>query len=62
MLWAIGTMFGATQRVDIITTRKNNFGWFKIEVLNPSLVPTKMDVIIGNDFLNFNLKRSTGKY
>ena len=43
VLWAVGTMFGATQKVDMITTRKNKFGRFKVAVLNPAIVPTRMD-------------------
>lgn len=35
VLRAVGSMFGATQRCDMITTRKNNFGRFKVGVLNP---------------------------
>jgi hypothetical protein len=38
-------MFGATQKVDMITTRKNKFGRFKVAVLNPTIVPTKMDCV-----------------
>lgn len=45
VLWAVGTMFGAMQRVDMITTRKNKFWRFKVAVLNPNIVPTKMDVV-----------------
>ncbi|CAO2179218.1 unnamed protein product [Urochloa humidicola] len=50
VLWAIGTMFGATQKVDMITTRKNKYGRFKVAVLNPTIVPTKMDCVIGTRF------------
>ncbi|CAN6275168.1 unnamed protein product [Urochloa humidicola] len=50
VLWAIGTMFGATVKVDMVTTRKNNFGRFKVAVLNPTLVPNKMDCVIGTRF------------
>ncbi|CAO2038762.1 unnamed protein product [Urochloa humidicola] len=50
VLWAIGTMFGATQKVDMITTRKNKFGRFKVAVLNPTIVPNKMDCVIGTRF------------
>lgn len=41
VIWAIGTMFGATQRVDMITTRKNSFGRFRVSVLNLRLIPNK---------------------
>lgn len=46
VLWAISTTFGATRRVDMITTRKNKFGRFQVAVLNPHLVPNNMDVVI----------------
>ncbi|CAN6181030.1 unnamed protein product [Urochloa humidicola] len=50
VLWAIGTMFGATVKVDMITTRKSNFGRFKVAVLNPTIVPNRMDCVIGTRF------------
>jgi hypothetical protein len=56
VIWAIGTMFGATQRVDMITTRKNKFGRFQIAVLNPSVMPTRMDVVIGARFFELQFK------
>lgn len=42
VLGALGTMFGATQRVDMMTTRKNTFGRFKVAVLNPTILPTQI--------------------
>jgi len=51
VLWAIGTMFGATQWVDMETTRKNSFSCFQVGVLNKDLVPTQMDVVMGNRYL-----------
>ena len=56
VLWAVGTLFGATQKVDMISTRKNKFGRFKVAVLNPTILPTTMDCVIGTQFLNFSLK------
>jgi hypothetical protein len=52
-------MFGANQRVDIITTRKNKFGRFQIAVLNSNIVPRRMDVVIGAQFfeLEFEIER-----
>ena len=32
----------------MVTTRKNNFERFQVGVLNPELVPTQMDVVIGD--------------
>jgi hypothetical protein len=34
VLWAIGTMFGTTTKVDMVSTRKNDFGHFEVAVLN----------------------------
>lgn len=50
VLWAIGTLLGATQKVDMVTTRKNKFGRFQVVVLNRCIVPTQMDVVIGSRF------------
>jgi hypothetical protein len=52
-------MFGAAQRVDLITTWKNKFGRFQIAVLNPNIIPTRMDVVIGAQFfeLEFEIER-----
>jgi hypothetical protein len=38
-LWAIGSMLGSTQTVDMETTRKGNFRCVQVAVLNPSLIP-----------------------
>jgi len=48
ILWALGTLFGVTQDVDMVTTRASNFGRFAVAVLKPKAIPTKLDVIIGN--------------
>lgn len=53
-LWAIGTLFGSTQMVDMETKRKNNFGRVLIAVLDPKLLPPKLDVVIGDHY--FDLK------
>ena len=48
ILWALGTLFGVTQNVDMVTTRASNFGRFAVAVQKPEAIPTKLDVIIGN--------------
>ena len=48
---AIGSLFGATQKVDLITSRKHRVGRFQVGVLNVDLVPTQMDVVIGDRYL-----------
>jgi hypothetical protein len=56
VIWAVGTMFRATQYVDMITTRKNKFWRFQIVVLNPNIVPTRMDVVIGARFFELEFE------
>jgi hypothetical protein len=56
VLWAIGTMFGGTTKMDMVTTRRNNFGRFDVAVLNPVIIPSEMDVVIGTRW--FELKFS----
>ena len=50
ILWALGTLFGVTQDVDMVTTRANGFGRFAVAVLEPEAIPKKLDVIIGNRY------------
>ena len=50
ILWALGTLFGVTQDVDMVTTRASNFGRFAVAVLEPEAIPTRLDVIIGNRY------------
>jgi len=50
ILWALGTLFGVTQDVDMVTTRASIFGRFAVAVLEPEAIPTKLDVIIGNRY------------
>ena len=50
ILWVLGTLFGVTQDVDMVTTRASSFGRFAVAVLEPEAIPTKLDVIIGNRY------------
>lgn len=47
-------MLGSTQTVDMETTRRNNFGHILVAVLDPKLLPRKLDVVIGDHY--FELK------
>jgi hypothetical protein len=49
-LWAIGSMLGSTQTMDMETTRKGNFGRVQVVVLNPSLIPEQLDVVIRDHY------------
>jgi hypothetical protein len=50
ILWALRTLFGVTQEVDMVTMRASNFGQFAVAMLEPDAIPTKLDVIIGNRY------------
>ena len=50
VLWVLGTLFGVTQDVDMVTTRASSFGRFVVAVLDPEAIPIKLDVIIGNRY------------
>jgi hypothetical protein len=56
ILWALGTLFGVTQDVDMVTTRANGFGCFVVAVLEPEAIPTKLDVIIGNRYFQLTFQ------
>ena len=56
-LWAIGTMFGSTQMVDMVTTRKNDFGRILVAVLDPTLLPSRMDVVIGDHYFVLKIEK-----
>jgi hypothetical protein len=56
ILWALGTLFGVTQEVDMVTTRASNFGRFAVAVLEPAAIPTKHDVIIGNRYFQLTFE------
>jgi hypothetical protein len=49
-LWVVGSMIGSTQIVDMETTRKSDFGRILVTVLNPSLIPKQLDVVIGDHY------------
>uniref|UniRef100_A0A0A9GWB5 Uncharacterized protein n=1 Tax=Arundo donax TaxID=35708 RepID=A0A0A9GWB5_ARUDO len=61
ILWALGSMFGATQKVDMKMTKCNRFGHFFVAILNPSLIPNMMDVVIGDKYfeLKFMVEQDT---
>jgi hypothetical protein len=56
ILWALGTLFGVTQDVDMVTTRANNFGRFAVAVIEPKAILTKLDVIISNRYFQLTFE------
>ncbi|RLN35020.1 uncharacterized protein C2845_PM03G23410 [Panicum miliaceum] len=55
-LWAAGSMLGSTQTVDMESTRKNEFGRIQVAVLNPMLIPARLDVVIGDHYFELDFE------
>jgi hypothetical protein len=56
ILWAVGSLLGATQTVDMETTRKNEFGRILVAVLDPKLIPRVLDVVIGDHYFDLEFE------
>jgi len=50
ILWPVGSLLGSTQTVDMETTRKSDFGQVFVAVLDPKLIPRRLDVVIGDHY------------
>ncbi|TVU25382.1 hypothetical protein EJB05_27876, partial [Eragrostis curvula] len=50
VFWAIGSMLGATQAVDMTSTIDNSYGRVQVAVMNVNRIPRKLDVVIGKRF------------
>lgn len=55
-LWAVGSMLGSTQTVDMEATRKSDFGRIMVAVLNPLLIPAHLDVVIGDHYFELEFQ------
>lgn len=62
ILWAVGSLLGSTQTVDMETTRKNEFGRIMVAVLDPKLIPKKLDVVIGDHYFDLEFEVETRGY
>jgi hypothetical protein len=51
VLWALGSMLGATQSVDMISSLKRDYGRVEVAVLNVDLLPNSIDTIVIGDRL-----------
>jgi hypothetical protein len=58
-IWAIGTIIGVTKDVDMKFTHEYDRAHFQVLVLNPSLIPHSIDVVIGEFIheLHFRVER-----
>jgi hypothetical protein len=48
IIWAIGTILGVPQAIDIVFTKSTGRARLKVAVLDPILIPDFVDVVIGN--------------
>jgi hypothetical protein len=55
-LWAVGSMLGSTQIMDMESTRKSDFGHILVAVLNPSLIPEQLDGVIGDHYFELDFE------
>jgi hypothetical protein len=51
VLWALGSMLGATQSIDMVTSLKKNYGRVEVAVLNVDLLPKLIDTVVIGDRL-----------
>lgn len=49
-------MLGSTQTDDMEETRKNDFGRIYVAVLNPGLIPARLDVVIGDHYFELEFE------
>ena len=55
-MWAVGSMLGSTQVVGMETTRKSDFGRIMVVVLNPLLIPARLDIVISDHYFEFEFE------
>jgi hypothetical protein len=51
VLWALGSMLGATQTIDMVTSLKKNYGQVEVVVINVDLHPNLIDTVVIGDRL-----------
>jgi hypothetical protein len=55
-MWALGTILGVTKDVDMIFTRQYNRARMRVLLLDPSLIPILVDVVIGDNVYELQFK------
>lgn len=48
IIWAVGSILGITKTVDMVFTRRYDIARLQVLVLDPSLIPEVVDVVIGD--------------
>jgi hypothetical protein len=60
VIWALGSMLGATQSVDMVTSLRKNYGRVEVPILNVDLLPNMIDTVVIGDRL-YSLPIQVGK-
>jgi hypothetical protein len=55
-MWALGTILGVTKDIDMIFTRQYNRARMRVLLLDPSLIPILVDVVIGDNVYELQFK------
>jgi hypothetical protein len=55
-IWAVGTILGVTKDIDMSFTRKYNRSRMQVLLLDPSLIPISVDVVIGDNVYELHFK------
>ena len=56
VLWALGSMVGATQMVDMVTSKNSNFCRVLVTVLDSKAIPGQLGVVIGDRWFEFPIE------
>jgi hypothetical protein len=56
IIWAIGSILGVTKDVDMVFTRQHNRPRMEILMLDPKLIPSAVDIVIGDNVYELNFK------
>lgn len=62
IIWAVGSILGITKAVDMVFTRRYDIARLQVLVLDPSLIPDVVDVVIGDHLyeLTFRVEPENG--
>jgi hypothetical protein len=61
VLWALGSMLGATQSIDMITSSRKSYGRVEVAVLNVDLLPNMINTMVIGDKANDSAKPSESR-
>ena len=56
VLWALGSMVGATQMVDMVTSKNSHYGRVLVTVLDSKAIPEQLGVVIGDRWFEFPIE------